>query len=92
MFVRESVNLKNAFQIAALLWLVAFIDASIAMASQDSQPTRGDRIFKPTIAPVASIDKTGRPMTVKVTQPEPSFSHLRVTGKATGDNGRQLLA
>jgi hypothetical protein len=78
--------LKNAFQIAALLCMLAFIAAPLAMASQDSHPTRGDGIFTPTIAPVASIDKTGRPMTVEVTQPEPSFSDVMVAGKPTGDS------
>ena len=86
MLVRESVHLKNAFQIAALLWLATFINAPIAMASQGSQPARGDGIFTPTIAPVASIDKTGRPITAEVTRPEPSFSDVMVAGKPTGDS------
>ena len=86
MFVRERVLLKNAFQIAALLLLVAFIDAPMAMASQGSQPTRGDGTFTPTMAPVAATDKTGRPITVEVTHPEPSFSDVMVAGKPTGDS------
>jgi hypothetical protein len=85
-FVRESVTLKSTFHIAALLWLAAFIGATIATAAHDSQPAHGDGIFTPTIAPVASIDKTGRPMTVEVTQPEPSFSDVMVAGKPTGDS------
>jgi hypothetical protein len=78
--------LKSFSHIAALLWLAAFIGTPIARAGNDSQPARGDGIFTPTIAPVASIDKTGRPMTVEVTQPEPSFSEAMVVGKPTGDS------
>jgi hypothetical protein len=78
--------LKSGFHIAAFLWLATFIGAPMAAAAHDSQPARGDGIFTPTIMPVASIDKTGRPMTVEVTRPEPSFSDAMVAGKPTADS------
>jgi hypothetical protein len=85
-FVLESAMLKSSFRIAAFFLLATFIGATSAAAAHDSQPARGDGIFTPTIGPVASIDKTGRPMTVEVTQPEPSFSDVMVAGKSTGDS------
>ena len=78
--------MKRAFHIAALLWLVAFIGGPVAMASQGSQPTRADGIFTPTITPVASIDKTGRPMTVEVRQSEPRLARSMIAGNPTGDS------
>jgi len=78
--------LKRALQISALLWLVAFTDARFAMASQSSQPSRPDGIFTPTISPVVSIDKTGRPMTVAVPQPEPRLAHSMLAGNPAGDS------
>ena len=78
--------MKGAFHIAALLWLVALIGAPMAMASPDSQPTRADGIFTPTITPAASIDKTGRPMTVEVRQPEPRLASSMTAGNPTGDS------
>jgi hypothetical protein len=77
---------KSAFHIAALLWLVAFIGGPVAMASRGSQPTRADGIFTPTITPVASIDKTGRPMTVEVRQSEPRLARSMIAGNPTGDS------
>ena len=78
--------MKSAFHIAALLWLVALIGVPMAMASHDSQPTRADGIFTPTITPAASIDKTGRPMTVEVRQPEPRLASSMTAGNPTGDS------
>ena len=78
--------MKRALQISALLWLVAFTDARFAMASQSSQPSRPDGIFTPTISPVVSIDKTGRPMTVAVPQPEPRLAHSMLAGNPAGDS------
>ena len=78
--------MTSAIRIAALLCLVAFLDAPIATAFQNSQATRGDGVFTPTIAPVASIDKTGRPMTVEVYQPEPRFAQSMTAGNPTGDS------
>ena len=78
--------MKSAFQIAALLWLVAFISAPIPMASQGSQPASGDGIFTPTITPAAFIDKTGRPMTVELRQPEPRLASSMIAGDPTGDS------
>lgn len=85
-FVKESVNMKSAFHVAPLVWLLAFLGAPIALAAQVSQPARGDGIFTPTITPVASIDKTGRPMTVEVRQPEPRLAGSMIAGSPTGDS------
>src|ERR1700685_630465 len=85
-FVSESANLKSAFHIAAFLWLVALIGAPMPMASPDSQPAPGDGIFTPTITPAAFIDKTGRPMTVEVRQPEPRLASSMIAGNLTGDS------
>jgi hypothetical protein len=85
-FVSESANLKSAFHIAAFLWLVALIGAPMPMASPDSQPAPGDGIFTPTITPAAFIDKTGRPMTVEVRQPEPRLASSMIAGNPTGDS------
>ncbi len=71
---------------AVLLWLVAFIDASIIVASEGSQSARGDGIFTPTITAVASIDKTGRPMTIEVRQSEPRLAPSMIAGNPTGDS------
>jgi hypothetical protein len=85
-FERECVHLRSIFHIVALLWLVALVAAPIATASQDSQPARPDGIFTPTTTPVASIDKTGRPMTVDVRQPEPRLARSMIAGAPTGDS------
>jgi hypothetical protein len=78
--------LKISFPRAALLSLVAFINAPVSVASQASLPTHGDGIFTPTVTPVASIDKTGRPMTVEVRQPEPRLGPSMTAGNPTGDS------
>ena len=77
--------MKSVIHIAALLCLVASVHAPIATAFQNSQPARGDGIFTPTITPIASIDKTGRPMTVEVRQPEPRFAQSMIAGNPAGD-------
>jgi hypothetical protein len=78
--------LKSAIHIAALLCLVASLDTPIATAFQNSQSARRDGIFTPTITPVASIDKAGRPMTVELRQLEPHFVQSMTAGNPTGDN------
>lgn len=78
-------QLKTASHIAPLICLV-FLGIPIASAAQTSQPTRGDGIFTPAITPVASIDKTGRPMTVEVRQPEPRLAGSMIAGNPTGDS------
>jgi len=50
------------------------------------EPARGDGVFTPTVTPIASIDKTGRPMTVEVRQPEPRFAQSMIAGNPTGDS------
>jgi hypothetical protein len=77
---------KTAFRVAALLCLVAPIHTPIATAFQNPQPARGDGIFTATITPVAAIDKTGRPMTVEVPQPEPRLAQSMTAGNPTGDS------
>jgi len=76
----------RAFHTAALLGLVLFAGVTFPMAAQDSHPKPGDGIFTPTITPVAAIDKTGRPTTVEVRQPEPRLAQFMVAGKPTGDS------
>lgn len=49
-------------------------------------PNNGDGIFTPAISVVARIDKTPRPMTVEVSQPEPSFAGVVAAGKPAGDS------
>jgi hypothetical protein len=78
--------LKNAFQAAALLSLLAFMGVPFVRAAQNSPPNRPDGIFTPTISPVVSIDKTGRPMTVAVRQPEPRLAPSMLAGNPTGDS------
>lgn len=78
--------MKTALHIAALVSLLALGNASIATAAQDSHPAHGDGIFTPTITPVASIDNTGRPITVEVRQPEPHFAQSMTAGNPTGDS------
>jgi hypothetical protein len=77
---------KHAFYAAALLWLAAFMDVRFATASTDAPPRQGDGIFTPKIAPVAPIDKTGRPKTVEVRRSEPSFTQSMIAGSPTGDS------
>jgi hypothetical protein len=78
--------LKISFHIAALLSLLAFFGVSLANAAQNSPPSRPDGIFTPTISPVAAIDKTGRPMTVALRQPEPRLTQSMIAGNLTGDS------
>jgi hypothetical protein len=77
---------KSAIHIAALLCLFACLNPAIAAAFQNPQPARGDGIFTPTITPVAAIDKTGRPMTLEVQQPEPRLAQSMAAGNPTGDS------
>jgi hypothetical protein len=51
-----------------------------------SLPNPGDGIFTPRLSTVAAIDKTDRPFTVDVMQPEPRFAELMVAGKPTGSS------
>jgi hypothetical protein len=78
--------LKNTFQIAALFSLLAFLGVPFTHAAQNSPPGRPDGIFTPTISPVVSTDKTGRPMTVAVRQPEPRLAQTMLAGNPTGDS------
>lgn len=78
--------MQTAFRIAALLYLFACLDLPIATAFQNPQTARGDGIFTPTIAPVASIDKTNRPITIEISQPEPRFAQSTTSGNPTGDS------
>jgi hypothetical protein len=83
---RERTHLKDARQIPALLSLLAFLGVPCARAAQNSPSSRPDGIFAPTISPVVSIDKSGRPMTVAVRQPEPRLAQSMLAGNATGDS------
>jgi hypothetical protein len=77
---------KGAFYAAAILCIAIHMPSPWSTASAQSQPAQGDGIFTPRISPVAGIDKTGRPITIEATQPEPSFAALMVAGKPTGDS------
>jgi hypothetical protein len=77
---------KGAFYAAAILCIAIHMPSPLSTASAQSQPAQGDGIFTPRISPVAGIDKTGRPITIEATQPEPSFAALMVAGKPTGDS------
>ena len=55
----------------------------VADGGAHSLPNPGDGIFAPRIAVVAPTDKTGRPFTVEVVQPEPGFAALMSAGKPT---------
>jgi hypothetical protein len=76
---------RKAFCVTAILCVAVSVRLSADTTSAQSRPPRGDGIFTPIIAPAATIDKTGRPTTVEVTQPEPSFSASMVPGNPTGD-------
>jgi hypothetical protein len=78
--------LKSSFHIAALLSLLTFLGVPFAKAAQDSPPSRPDGIFTPTVYPVAPIDKTGRPITTEVRQPEPRLAQSMIAGNPTGDS------
>jgi hypothetical protein len=82
-------NVKSAIYLArltAIAFSVIFLQSSVATASAQSRPKPGDGIFTPVISQVAAIDKTGRPITVEVPKPEPSFAASTVAGKPTGDD------
>jgi hypothetical protein len=83
---RESANLKTTLHIATLLSLLAFPTAGIPTAAQDPHPAHPDGIFTPTITPVAAIDKTGRPITVEIQQPEPRLAPSMNQGTSAGDS------
>jgi hypothetical protein len=78
--------MRNVFYPAAILCVAISMGFSLPAEPAQSQTSRGDGIFTPVISPVAAIDKTGRPMTVEVTQPEPSFASSMIAGKLTGDS------
>ena len=50
-----------------------------------SLPNPGDGIFTPRLSIVA-IDKTDRPFTIEVVQPEPRFAEAMAAGKPTGSS------
>jgi hypothetical protein len=64
--------------------MFSLIAGSFGVASPGA--SNGDGIFTPKISVVAPIDKTGRPMTVEVPQPEPSFSGVVAAGEPAGDS------
>ncbi|HKN62234.1 MAG TPA: hypothetical protein VJW93_13715, partial [Candidatus Acidoferrales bacterium] len=78
--------MRNVFYLAAILCVAISIGSSLPAEPAQSQTSRGDGIFTPVISPVAAIDKTGRPFTIEVTQPEPSFATSMIAGKPTGDS------
>jgi hypothetical protein len=78
--------LKPISYVAALLTLIAFSGARFSVSAQNSPPSRPDGIFTPTISPVTTIDKTGRPMTVESRQQEPRLTQSIVAGNPTGDS------
>jgi hypothetical protein len=64
--------------------MFSLIAGSFGIASRAAN--NGDGIFTPTISAIASIDKTGHPMTMDVPQPEPSFAGIVAAGKPAGDS------
>ncbi len=64
--------------------VLSLVAASLGVAAPAA--LNGDGIFTPRISAVAAIDKTGRPMTVEVPQPEPSFAQVVAAGKRAGDS------
>lgn len=85
----KRANVKNVICLAAMIAIasvVIFPQLSRETASAQSRPKPGDGIFTPVISPVAAIDKTGRPITVEVPQPEPGFAASAAAGKPTGDD------
>jgi len=77
---------KKPLYIVAIFCVAISVRCPLAAVSAQSEPTQGDGIFTPRVSPVASIDKTGRPITIDVVQPEPSFAASMVAGKPTGDS------
>jgi len=57
----------------------------ISDAMTHSLPNPGDGIFTPRLSIVA-IDKTDRPFTVDVVQPEPRFADVMAAGNPTGSS------
>ena len=82
----KSSHVRNTFYIAAILWIAISMEFLLTTVSAQSKPSQGDGIFTPTISPVAAADKTGRPITIEVIQPEPSFSAVMIAGKPAGDD------
>jgi hypothetical protein len=80
--------MRSALRLTVTSW--AAMSAGIAwMAhtpSPQPKPRAGDGIFTPIIRPVTTIDKTGRPITVDASAPEPAFASTSVAGTATGDS------
>jgi hypothetical protein len=77
--------LIREFCLAAIFSATTAMQVSAAMGLPQQRSPRGDGIFTPIISAVA-IDKTGRPITVEVRQPERRFSDMMVAGKPTGDS------
>jgi hypothetical protein len=82
----KSARVKNACKIARMACVAALISFSMTAPHAHPASSQGDGIFAPVISPVASIDRTGRPITAEATQPEPSFAAQMAAGKATGDS------
>ena len=88
--------MRSALQLVATSWVamsagIAWVAHAPAHAparapSFQPKPKAGDGIFTPIIRPVTTIDKTGRPITVDVSAPEPAFASTSVAGTATGDS------
>ncbi len=80
--------MRSALHLAAMSWVA--MSAGIAWVahapSSQPKPRAGDGIFTPVIRPVTTIDKTGRPITVDASAPEPAFAGTMVAGTATGDS------
>lgn len=82
----KSVRVKSACVIAAIFCGAFFGQFLLRAPLAGGAPGQGDGIFTPVISPLASIDRTGRPITVEVTQPEPSFASQMADGRPTGDS------
>jgi hypothetical protein len=82
----NSARVNHARQIALAATATLLLSLSTSAPPAQAASSRGDGIFTPVISPVASIDRTGRPITVEVAQPEPSFAAQMTAGKPTGDS------
>lgn len=82
----KSVRGKNALAITAIFCAAFFLQFLLHAPLAGATPGQGDGIFTPVISPVASIDKTGRPITVEVMQTEPDLASQMAAGKPTGDS------
>jgi hypothetical protein len=60
--------------------------ALLTTSAVASHQTQGDGIFTPIVSQVAPIDKTGRPMTLEIHRPAPSFVRVIRKVEPTGDN------